>query len=106
MRQHYKLAMPNQNVSPEDVDKIISFLKAKSKVMMEQSTQPSSGEITQGLEYGNGKEIYEKVCIACHMAGVTGAPKFDEKERWQTIANQGLSVLENHALNGFQGFVQ
>ena len=30
MRQQYKLAMPNQNVSEEDVTKIIAYLKAKS----------------------------------------------------------------------------
>ncbi len=36
MRQKYKLAMPDQNVSDEDVKKIIQYLKAKSaKVMKE-----------------------------------------------------------------------
>jgi nitrous-oxide reductase len=36
MRQKYKLAMPDQNVSNEDVKKIIQYLKAKSaKVMKE-----------------------------------------------------------------------
>jgi nitrous-oxide reductase len=36
MRQKYKLAMPNQNVSSEDADKIITYLKRKSKVVMEE----------------------------------------------------------------------
>ena len=34
MRQKYKLAMPNQNVSDEAADKIIEFLKAKSEQVM------------------------------------------------------------------------
>ncbi len=36
MRQKYKLAMPNQNVSKEDVGKIISFLKAKTAAAMKE----------------------------------------------------------------------
>jgi hypothetical protein len=30
MRQRYKLAMPNQNVSEEDVAKIITYLKLRT----------------------------------------------------------------------------
>ena len=41
--------------------------------------------------------------MACHATGVTGAPKLDEKERWATIASQGIGTLKEHAINGFQG---
>ncbi len=34
MRQKYKLAMPNQNVSEQDISKIIEFLKAKSAAVL------------------------------------------------------------------------
>jgi len=34
MRQKYKLAMPNQNVSAKDADLIIKYLKAKSALVM------------------------------------------------------------------------
>ncbi len=34
MRQKYKLAMPNQNVSDEAADKIISFLKLETERVM------------------------------------------------------------------------
>ena len=36
MRQRYKLAMPNQNVSDADADKIIKFLKLRSTQYMSQ----------------------------------------------------------------------
>jgi nitrous-oxide reductase len=39
MRQKYKLAMPNQNVSAQDINKIIEFLKAKSAQVMKQQQQ-------------------------------------------------------------------
>lgn len=36
MRQRYKLAMPNQNVSEKDVEKIISYMKLKTAQIMSQ----------------------------------------------------------------------
>lgn len=104
MRQRYKLAMPNQNVSEKDVVEIIKYLKAKSAQVIEnQSKSTSSETVASGVDYGNGKKIYDGLCVACHATGVTGAPKFDEKERWQTIADQGMPTLKDHAIKGFQG---
>ncbi|WP_456375922.1 Sec-dependent nitrous-oxide reductase [Lutibacter sp.] len=102
MRQHYKLAMPNQNVSEEDVTKIIAFMKAKTEQIMKEKTGDASIEISGG-DYGNGKETYDTKCMACHATGVTGAPKLDEKERWATISAQGIDVLQEHVVKGFQG---
>ncbi len=39
MRQKYKLAMPDQNVSDEDVVKIIKYLKAKSEQVLKEQQQ-------------------------------------------------------------------
>jgi len=39
MRQKYKLAMPNQNVSEADADKIITFIKLKSEQVMKDLTK-------------------------------------------------------------------
>lgn len=36
MRQRYKLAMPNQNVSDKDADKIVTYLKLRTKQFLEQ----------------------------------------------------------------------
>ena len=102
MRQHYKLAMPNQNVSKEDVAKIIAYMKAKTEQIMKEKSGDALAEVAGG-DYGNGKEIYDTKCMACHATGVTGAPKLDEKERWATIAAQGIDVIQDHAVKGFQG---
>ncbi len=104
MRQRYKLAMPNQSVSKEDVSKIIAFMKAKTEqVLKEQKSAAPVGATSGGGDYGNGKDIYGKTCIACHATGVTGAAKLDDKARWTSIAAQGLSTLQDHAIKGFQG---
>jgi len=50
-----------------------------------------------------GEQVYNTTCIACHAAGVAGAPKFGDKGAWAPRLGQGLAVLHRHALEGFQG---
>jgi len=50
----------------------------------------------------DGKAVYEKYCVACHGAGVAGAPKFGDKAAWAPRLKQGQEVLYTHALKGFK----
>jgi cytochrome c5 len=50
-----------------------------------------------------GKALYGQACIACHGAGIAGAPKFGDKGAWAPRLAQGNPVLYEHALKGFQG---
>jgi len=50
-----------------------------------------------------GKKAFDSACIACHGAGIAGAPKFGDKAAWTARVSQGESVLYEHALKGFQG---
>ncbi|MCG6872712.1 MAG: c-type cytochrome [Gammaproteobacteria bacterium] len=54
-------------------------------------------------EAADGKTTYETTCSACHAAGVAGAPKLGDKALWDPRIAQGLAVLEEHAIKGFQG---
>jgi cytochrome c5 len=51
----------------------------------------------------SGAQVYNTTCIACHAAGVAGAPKFGDQAAWAPRLGQGLTVLHKHALEGFQG---
>jgi len=51
----------------------------------------------------NGKTVYNKVCIACHMTGVAGAPALKDKTRWEEIAAKGMKQLHEDAIKGFTG---
>jgi len=51
----------------------------------------------------SGEQVYNTTCIACHAAGVAGAPKFGDKGAWAPRLGQGLAVLHRRALEGFQG---
>ena len=50
-----------------------------------------------------GKKVYESTCIACHGAGVAGAPKFGDKADWAPIIAQGMPTLYDRALHGYTG---
>ncbi len=103
MRQRYKLAMPNQNVSKEDVTKIIKYLKAKSEQVAKAQASAPAAATAGGGDYGNGKTVYDGLCVACHATGVAGAPKLTETEDWKVRAAQGMKVLQDHAVKGYTG---
>ena len=50
-----------------------------------------------------GEQVYNQACVACHGAGVAGAPKIGDKAAWAPRIAQGLDTLHTHALQGFQG---
>jgi cytochrome c5 len=50
-----------------------------------------------------GEAVYNMACVACHGAGVAGAPKFGDAAAWKARIAQGADTLHKHALEGFQG---
>ena len=57
-----------------------------------------SAKLTGNTE--NGKDVYDRVCIACHMTGVAGAAALDNKERWEENAAMGMKTLHQAVING------
>lgn len=51
----------------------------------------------------SGEAVYNSACIACHGAGVAGAPKFGDAAAWVDRVAKGLDTLHQHAIEGFQG---
>ena len=50
-----------------------------------------------------GEEVFNMACVACHGAGVAGAPKFGDTAAWGPRIAKGADTLHKHALEGFQG---
>jgi len=50
-----------------------------------------------------GEKIYNKVCAACHAAGIAGAPKTGDQEAWKPRIAKGMDTLYSNAIKGFQG---
>ncbi len=50
-----------------------------------------------------GPQVYNEACIACHGNGIGGAPRFGDVGVWAPRIAQGIGVLREHAIVGFQG---
>ncbi|HVK94676.1 MAG TPA: c-type cytochrome [Noviherbaspirillum sp.] len=51
----------------------------------------------------DGKKLYDTSCVACHGAGIAGAPKVGDKAAWAPRIKQGVAKLHENAIKGFQG---
>lgn len=65
--------------------------------------EPAKKEAAAPLADLAGEEVYNMACIACHGAGVAGAPKFSDAAAWAPRIAKGAETLHEHALKGFQG---
>ena len=50
-----------------------------------------------------GPQVYNTACLACHGAGVAGAPILGDVGAWTARIAQGDAVLYENAIKGFQG---
>ncbi|NCA84392.1 MAG: cytochrome c5 family protein [Clostridia bacterium] len=64
------------------------------------TTEQTEVKATMTADLQNGKVVYEKVCIACHMTGVAGAAKVTDHERWAEVAPKGMEALHQSVING------
>jgi cytochrome c5 len=62
------------------------------------ASAPAAG--SQVATAGDGKAVYDKTCMACHAAGVAGAPKAGDKAAWEPRLKQGMEALYATSLKG------
>lgn len=46
------------------------------------------------------QSIYDSTCVACHLSGVAGAPKPDDKAAWAPRLEKGADALLESVKNG------
>jgi len=51
----------------------------------------------------DGQQVYNAGCVACHGAGIAGAPRVGDTGAWVDRIGAGLDTLVAHAIDGFQG---
>lgn len=51
----------------------------------------------------SGEDVYNSACVACHGAGVAGAPKMGDAADWAPRIAQGMDTLYKNAIDGYQG---
>ena len=52
------------------------------------------------VDMAAGEALYKQACMACHVAGVAGAPKVGDKAAWAPRIQQGMPALVQSAIKG------
>lgn len=65
---------------------------------------PAAGAVVAALAVPtDGPGGYEQVCGACHLNGIGGAPRSDDRLAWAPRIAQGKETLYKHAIEGYTG---
>ncbi|MGB5257535.1 MAG: c-type cytochrome [Woeseiaceae bacterium] len=64
------------------------------------TTAPEPEPVAAAL---SGPQVYNSACLACHGAGVGGAPIVGDAAAWQARIAQGMETLTKHAIEGYSG---
>ncbi len=92
----------------ETIDQLPSATTEAHNTMQKtvETASLQTGGVIDGLDpaqVATGKTIYSKNCMACHSAGVAGAPRINDAVAWEPRIAQGMDTLNDHAINGFTG---
>ena len=66
----------------------------------ERNEQTSKAPSVKNSQMMRGQEIYLQKCATCHGTGLSGAPKFRNKEAWAPRITQGMDHLVQSAIEG------
>lgn len=63
----------------------------------------ATATVTPVAEKLTGPQVYNAACLACHGAGIAGAPRTGEAGDWTARLEQGMETIYRHAIEGFTG---
>jgi cytochrome c5 len=58
-------------------------------------------DLDEALKPLSGRQVYQRVCMACHTLSVWGAPKLGDRAAWTDRIGKGRQALYFSAQNGF-----
>jgi len=82
------------NVSSGSADEAELRVQPVARVEMQKAAVVSDGK------QRDGATVYNTICVACHAAGLAGAPKTGDKAAWAPRIATGLEALLKSATNG------
>lgn len=64
------------------------------------ATAPAAPVQVAAANPGAGEALYKQACVACHAAGVAGAPKFGDKAAWAPRIQTGIDAMTTSVIKG------
>jgi cytochrome c5 len=89
-------------------------LTDKQRAEIEARIKPFSEVCVQGQPCGggsdsavssarSGEDVYNAACMACHAAGIAGAPMVGDQVAWADRIGKGMDALYQSGINGVAG---
>ena len=106
-----QLAMGGMKVKPDNADfseqAVAKRLQPVGQVNIGTApapapANPAAAPAAAKAEPASGDKVFQASCMACHGAGLMGAPKVGDKAAWGPRIAQGVNVLHDHALKGIR----
>ena len=66
------------------------------------TAEPAQASAVVQVKDRDGQQVYQASCVACHGAGIAGAPKVGDKGQWAARVSAGTESLYQGALIGKQ----
>ena len=85
------------------VDERIKPVAQVNVASAETQREPVKNAVAAAPPSRNGQQVYQTTCVACHGAGIAGAPKLGDKSQWAKHIAKGRDTLYASAVNGVQG---
>ena len=99
-----KNAMPARgggaDLSDLDVERVVVYMANKAGAKFTEPAAPAPEKAAAAAGKPDGKKIYDTTCVACHGAGVAGAPKAGDQAAWAPRLKAGMNALYANALKG------
>jgi len=91
---------------PPYQEQVASNILPIAAVALDGDEIEDAGEVATAepvAEVMSGPQVYNQACLACHGAGVGGAPVVGDAAAWTSRIAQGTDVLSMHVIEGYTG---
>ena len=86
------------SMGPGTMDEISMRIEPVITLASIQANAAGSGSVDMASK--SPQQLYEGACMACHAAGVAGAPKTGDNAAWQARMGVGIDGLLSSAISG------
>ncbi len=93
-------AKPKKLEAAMEAKAIAERIKPVGEVSVASGEAALNAVVSPANAADKGKAIYDGTCVACHGAGIAGAPKFGDKTVWAPRIAKGNDALYQTALKG------
>src|SRR2546428_3186972 len=69
----------------------------------ETQREPAKNAAAAPAASRDGQQVYQTTCVACHGAGIAGAPKLGDKSQWAKHIAKGRDTLYTTPAIGYRG---